>query len=269
MSAEVVPFDWARMLLGDTPPLFLLEIAFRTAVMFLWLVLLLRVTGKRGLAQLSPLEVAIVIGLGSAAGDPMFYPEVPLLHAMLVMALVVGLQRLISHLVIVSERVETFVEGTPVELIRDGVLLGGGLERANLSREDVFERLRAQGVRQLGAVQRAYFEQDGNLTVFTHPHDPPPGLPVVPPWDLEPPPELGSDAARAFTGPLACLECGRTQNGAQDGAGPCACGSDRWTPALTDPLSPNPAAGADGPDDGAADGPADGGEAAPAAAGPH
>lgn len=69
-SPEVIPFDLARMFLGDTSPLFLLEIAFRTALMFLWLVFLLRVTGKRGLAQLSPLELASVIGPGSAAGDP-------------------------------------------------------------------------------------------------------------------------------------------------------------------------------------------------------
>ena len=279
MSAEIVPFDWARMLLGDTPPLFLLEIVFRTAVMFLWLVLLLRVTGKRGLAQLSPLEVAIVIGLGSAAGDPMFYPEVPLLHAMLVMALVVGLQRLIAHLVIVSEHVETFVEGTPVELIRDGILTPLGMERANLSREDVFERLRAQGVRQLGAVQRAYFEQDGNLTVFTHPHDPPPGLPVVPPWDLEPPRELGVAEAQAFAGPLACLRCGQVRQTAragslpdgapQESSGACACGETRWTPALTDPLDPQATqtAAPDGPPDSGE--PTDGGTGSPAATGPR
>ncbi|GAA0504516.1 DUF421 domain-containing protein [Deinococcus depolymerans] len=249
MSAEVIPFDWARMLLGDTPPLFLLEIVFRTAVIFLWLVFLLRVTGKRGLAQLSPLELAIVIGLGSAAGDPMFYPEVPLLHAMLVLTLVVGLQRLLSHLVIRSERVETFIEGVPVELVRRGVLSGEALRRANLSREDLFERLRAQGVRQLGEVQRAYFEQDGNLTVFTHPHDPPPGLPVVPPWDLEPPRVI--QPGEAYHGPLACLGCGDLHGtpdplgGQQEDAGQlalttdrpvCACGSDRWTPATTDPL---------------------------------
>ncbi|WP_291429826.1 DUF421 domain-containing protein [Deinococcus sp.] len=279
MSAEIVPFDWARMLLGDTPPLFLLEIVFRTAVMFLWLLLLLRVTGKRGLAQLSPLEVAIVIGLGSAAGDPMFYPEVPLLHAMLVMAVVVGLQRLTAHLVIVSERVETFVEGTPVELIRDGVLTPLGLKRANLSREDVFERLRAQGVRQLGAVQRAYFEQDGSLTVFTHPHDPPPGLPVVPPWDLEPPRELGVAEAQAFAGPLACLRCGqvrharagqgRAGSAPQDSSGACGCGETRWTPALTDPLARRHADHPSAPDNPPSSGPTDGGADSPAATGPR
>lgn len=239
MSAEVVPFDWARMLLGDVPPLFLLEIVFRTALIFGWLLLLLRFTGKRGLAQLSPLELAIVIGLGSAAGDPMFYPEVPLLHAMLVLAVVVGMQSLMARLVIRSERVETFMEGVPVELVRDGVMSGDALRRAKLSREDLFERLRAQGVRQLGEVQRAYFEQDGNLTVFTHAQDAPPGLPVVPPWDLEPPRVVSLEEAHA--GPLACLGCGTTRDAAgQQDAGAltaCGCGCDRFTPATTDPLA--------------------------------
>ncbi|UQN05281.1 DUF421 domain-containing protein [Deinococcus sp. QL22] len=252
MSAEIVPFDWGRMFLGDVPPLFLLEIVFRTTLMFVWLMLLLRITGKRGLAQLSPLELAIVIGLGSAAGDPMFYPEVPLLHAMLTLALVVGLQRLLTFLVIRSERVETFVEGLPVELVRDGVVVPHALGRANLSREDLFERLRGQGVRQLGEVQRAYFEQDGNLTVFTHKHNPPPGLQVVPPWDLQWP--LTLDVGLPYSGVVACLRCGHTL----EVSGPLpicpACidigmaqtmlrshqdsaQSKGWTPATLDPLA--------------------------------
>nr|WP_216321860.1 DUF421 domain-containing protein [Deinococcus aestuarii] len=222
------------MFLGDVPPLFLLEIVFRTGVIFLWLVFLLRVTGKRGLAQLSPLELAIVIALGSAAGDPMFYPEVPLLHAMLVLALVVGFQRLLAHLVIRSERVETFVEGTPVELVRDGVIGRAALDHAGLSREDLFERLRAQGVRQLGEVQRVYFEQDGNLSVFMRSEGAPAGLPVVPPWDLEPPRRL--PAGEPHVGEVACTNCGTllTPSGSLP---PCPrCGCDAWTPATTDPL---------------------------------
>lgn len=230
----VVPFDWERIWLGDVPPLFLLEIAFRTTVIFLWLLLLLRATGKRGVAQLSGLELAIVIALGSAAGDPLFYPEVPLLHAMLTIALVVGFQRVLTRLVVRSERVETFMEGQPVELVRDGVFSPQVLRSANLSREELFERLRSQGVTQLGEVRRAYFEQDGNLTVFSHHADPPPGLPVVPPWDLEPPVALDPDLPHQ--GMVACLTCGRVER-ASGLLGACGCeGEDGWTAATTDPL---------------------------------
>lgn len=231
-AEKIQPLDWQRMFIGDTDPLFLLEIAIRTGIIFLWLLFLLRITGKRGLAQLSPIELAIVIGLGSAAGDPMFYPEVPLLHAMLVLALVVGFQRLLAHLIIHNETVETFVEGTPVELVRDGVIVLGHLDHAKLSREDLFEKLRAQQVRQLGQVQRAYFEQDGQLSVFlsSPESEARPGLPLVPPWDLAcpAPPPAG------YTGPVACLSCGAVQ---QRQAGACTCGGNGWTPATTDPLN--------------------------------
>ncbi len=231
----MVPFDWQRIWLGDAPPLFLLEIVFRTAVIFVWLLLLLRLTGKRGLAQLSALELVIVIALGSAAGDPLFYPEVPLLHAMLALALVVGFQRILAGLVVRSERVETFMEDRPVELVRDGVFSVAALERASLSREDLFEKLRSQTIMQLGEVRRAYFEQDGSLTVFTHDTDPPPGLPVVPPWDLEPPTVLNPDLSQH--GFVACLDCGRVQQ-VSGLLGGCTCGGlEGWTVATTDPLA--------------------------------
>ncbi|WP_261665066.1 DUF421 domain-containing protein [Deinococcus sp. Marseille-Q6407] len=116
------PFDWQRMFLKDITPLFMLEIVFRTAVIFLWLIFLLRLSGQRSVAQLGPLELALVIGMGSAAGDPMFYPEVPLLHAMLALALVVGMQQLIMRLAVHNETAETLLEGQPLEMVRDGVL---------------------------------------------------------------------------------------------------------------------------------------------------
>ncbi|CAM4424623.1 DUF421 domain-containing protein [Deinococcus marmoris] len=237
---EIVPFDWQRIWLGDAPPLFMLEIVFRTSVIFAWLLFLLRLTGKRGLAQLSALELMIVIALGSAAGDPLFYPEVPLLHAMLALTLVVAFQRVLARLVVRSETVESFMEGQPVELVRDGVFNIRVLEGANLSREDLFEKLRAQSVMQLGEVRRAYFEQDGTLTVFSHGKNSPPGLPVVPPWDLEKPVILNPDEPQQ--GRVACLDCGRVE---QVGGllGACACGGkDGWTVAVVDPLiGPGPA----------------------------
>lgn len=234
VGPEVVPFDLHRMFLGDTPPLFLLEVVFRTVVIFLWLLFLLRLTGKRGLAQLSPLEFAIVVALGSAAGDPMFYPEVPLLHAMLTLAVVVGLQRLLAQLIIRNETVETLLDGKPVELVRSGVIDREALAGANMSLEDLLERLRPQGVRQLGQVQRAYMEQDGVLSVFKHEQDAPAGLPITPPWDLNKPRTLPAGAVAEQ--PVACLCCGRTRPGRQV-PGQCACGENTWTPALTDPLA--------------------------------
>lgn len=231
-------FDWPRLLFGpDGSLLLLLELVFRTGVIFLWLLFLLRMTGKRGLAQLSPLEFAIVIALGSAAGDPMLYTEVPLLQAMLVLTIVVGLQRGVSRLMNRSRKLETFVDGVPMELMRDGVILDGALRRSQLSQEDLFERLRPEGVEQLGQVRRVYLEQGGHLSVFLLPEaQGRPGLPIVPPWDLEAPPVVPAD----HTGLVACRTCGRVQNGT---AVPCACGHRHWTVATDHPWELQPEEG--------------------------
>ncbi|MBN9165362.1 MAG: hypothetical protein BGO98_30195 [Myxococcales bacterium 68-20] len=68
----------ARDHLGDEPPLFLVEVALRTTIIFVYTLPLLRLLGKRGVAQLSLFQVTIIIGLGSAVGDPMFQADVPL-----------------------------------------------------------------------------------------------------------------------------------------------------------------------------------------------
>lgn len=232
MSApEIVPFDWPRLFLGDAPPLFLLEIAFRTVFLYSWLLLLLRVVGRRGLAQLTVVEFGIVIALGSAAGDGLFYPEVPLVHAMIVILVVVLMQWGLAMLINRSERVETFMEGRPIRLVANGRVDLAGAVRARLSTEELFERLRQSGVAQLGEVRFAFFEQSGELSIFRFREaDVRPGLPLVPPHDLRRPPLPDAPTA---PGPRACLNCGEVRDGGER----CPrCDGPRWMTATLDPL---------------------------------
>ena len=83
-GSALIMFYWKRMFLGDEPPLFLIEILFRTLVIYAYTFILLRWLGSRTIGQLSTIEFLLVIALGSAVGDAMFYPDVPLVHALLV-----------------------------------------------------------------------------------------------------------------------------------------------------------------------------------------
>ena len=124
MEQSYEAFDLQRMFIGDFSVLLLLEIAVRTAIMYLYALGLVRFIGKRGIGQLTPFEYVIVIALGSATGDPMFYPEVPLVHGMVVLAIIVALQKLLIATSERNERVERFVSSTPSLLIEGGVLDG-------------------------------------------------------------------------------------------------------------------------------------------------
>ena len=231
-------FDLYRIFLGDQPPGFFLEIMFRTVVMYAYVLLLLRLLGKRGMGQLSPFEFTIIIALGAAVGDPMFYPEVPLLHGLAVVTLVVAMTRFVTYLSNRSESVEDFLEGQPCCVVEDGVLNLESIDAERFSREELFMLLREKGVSQLGQVRRAYIEPSGGVSAFQWPDDrAKPGLPTLPPYDeWTPVPGIAvSSAARGGSVLYACWKCGHREHAS--GAQPCSrCKSDDWTVATCDPL---------------------------------
>ncbi|WP_284164810.1 hypothetical protein [Frigidibacter sp. SD6-1] len=102
MSNAIEPFDPVRMFLGTDPALFYLEIVFRTCLVYAYSLLLIRWIGGRGIAQMSIVEFLLVIALGSAVGDALFYPEVPLLHAMLVITIVILINKALDLAVVHS-----------------------------------------------------------------------------------------------------------------------------------------------------------------------
>jgi len=200
----ITPFDFDRMFLGDHPWAFTLEVVFRTVVMFVYTVGLVRMLGKRGMRQLSPFELVIIIALGSAVGDPMFYADVPLLHAMVVVTVVVLLVRGLALLTERSEPVERLVESEPTLLVRDGVILADALDGEHIAHDELLADLRESGFENLGDVRLAYLETSGNVSAFRR--DAEDGqreglslLPDVP--GLEVPQDWGEC--------LACRRCGR------------------------------------------------------------
>lgn len=75
--------DLSNILIGDTTWSFVLEILVRCTIMFIIIISFLRLSGKRGIRQLSLFELAIILCLGSAAGDPMFTKDLPIAHALI------------------------------------------------------------------------------------------------------------------------------------------------------------------------------------------
>src|SRR5882757_8230105 len=94
-SRPVHVLDAMRILLGNQPASYLVEVVLRTVVMYLFTLVVIRFLGKRGLSELTPFEYIILIAMGSAVGDPMFYPNVPVLQPMVVLAVIVVMQKVL------------------------------------------------------------------------------------------------------------------------------------------------------------------------------
>jgi uncharacterized membrane protein YcaP (DUF421 family) len=159
----VAPFDWSRLFIGEQPPLYFLEIVVRILLTYSFAVLALRYMGKRGHRQMSTFELVLVIALGSATGDSMFSPEVPILYAWLIITVMVVLNRILGTLQVRYKPVNDFLEGRPQLVLREGRIIDHNLHREHLRRCEFLALLREQGVRNTGEIEFAFVESTGNV----------------------------------------------------------------------------------------------------------
>ncbi len=170
-----------QVLLGDETFSFLWEVLLRTAIMFVAVVATISLLGKRGVKQLSVFELVIIISMGSAAGDPMFYKDVGILPALAVFAAIVLMYKIIMYALNKSPKFEQLVEGKAVYLIREGRFCYKGFESEALAIDEFFAELRNNNISQLGQVRVAIIETNGNMSIFYYEDkDVIYGLPILP-----------------------------------------------------------------------------------------
>ena len=234
MDGTFKPFDFHRIFLGNSPTLFLLEIVFRTLIMYSYTVFLLRILGKRGMGQLSMLELAIIISFGSAVGDPMVGADVPIVHGIVAVTVVTIFQICLERFINRDRKIESVLEGSPNLVVTDGVINWDCMKKDNLSKEDLFRALRGKDVQHLGQVKKAFFETSGSVSVFLHStKKPKPGLALLPDEMVKEEEIITADSATPADGFYACMTCGLTKELSKSTiTGNCElCNGDRWVSA--------------------------------------
>lgn len=173
--------DFASIFFYDTTWVFVFEILIRCVVMYLLIILFLRLTGKRGVRQLSIFEVAIILCLGSIAGDPMFTEDLPLIQAVVVMSVIILLYRTTTWLMMKYQPFEDLVEGKSCYIVKDGMLVLEAFKQGNMSHDEFFSEMRRQSVEHLGQIRVGLLESDGNFSILFYPDEQVKyGLPIFP-----------------------------------------------------------------------------------------
>lgn len=196
-------------------------------IMFLVIIVGLRFLGKRGVKQLSVFELVVIIGLGSAAGDPMFYKEVGILSSIIVFVVIIALYALLTYFLGKSKKFENLLEGKPVCLIENGVFAIDNFKKENLGSDEFFAELRLRGVSHLGQVEMVIEETSGEVSVFFFSNEEIKyGLPTM----LN---SLKNPLKRIEEkGHYSCVFCGFTEEKNPGDAGSCTnCGKENWVKA--------------------------------------
>ena len=219
--------DWARILIGEVPGSFYIEAIIRVVFIYLLLLVAMRLMGNRMGKVLTRNEMVAMVSLAGANGVALMAPDRGLLPAVVVGAVIIGYQQLIARQVMRHPRFESLVLDDVSVLVDDGHLHMDSLAGNGLSRERFLAHLRKNGLRNLGAVQRVYFEACGEFTILKF-AEPRPGLSIVPLQDTA----LRDEQEKA-PGQFACISCGEVVPAEQDPATPCPrCHQQKWQPAV-------------------------------------
>lgn len=167
--------------LFELPEIRPLELIARTIGIYLSVVLLLRLAGKKQLAQMGPTEFVAVLLLANGVENAMTGGENSFLGGLISAVALVLISRLISWGTFKSTLLRTWFEGTPRVLVQNGVIVQANLDRELLTKGDLTMMLRQQGMDRIEDAFLAVISPEGNLTVARHPVSSPTATNPAPP----------------------------------------------------------------------------------------
>ena len=138
----------------------------RAAFLYLFLIITVRLMGKRQVGQMEPSEFVVTMLMADLASIPMDDPSIPLYQGMIPLTAVLITELALSQLSQGSVGVRKVLCGKPVIIIENGKVLQRNLRKTRITPDELAGHLRIKGVLDLTTVQYAILETNGELSVF-------------------------------------------------------------------------------------------------------
>ena len=143
----------------------------RACAIYLLVMVLVRVSGKRAVGQFTPFDLVLLILIGNAVQNGINGGDNSLTGAAIMATTLIALNYGVAFVTSRSRKVEKIVEGEPVVLARHGKVFDGVLRRELVSSEDFRESLRMNGVEDVSEVELALLETNGSISVVKKKRD--------------------------------------------------------------------------------------------------
>ena len=145
----------------------------RTILLYLVLIAAIRLMGKRQVGQMEPSEFVVTMLVANLASIPMEDGGVPLYTGIVPILTVLGLELILSGLVLRSVKLRRLLCGKPVILIDNGCVQQNNLRRTRITLDELTGQLREKDILEISTVQYAILETNGNISVFPYPKEQP------------------------------------------------------------------------------------------------
>jgi uncharacterized membrane protein YcaP (DUF421 family) len=141
-----------------------MDIALRSAVIFVFIYVLMRIVGRRELSSLEPFDLILLVVLGDSVQQAVTQDDYSVTGAVIVVATIALLQVSVSYLNFKVPRLRPILDGEPIVIVQDGKVIEQNARRERLTLDDIAEAARLQQIASLQDVQWAVLETSGEMS---------------------------------------------------------------------------------------------------------
>lgn len=146
----------------------------RTVIIFAVTILLVKIMGRRTIAELQVSELVVTLLISNIASVPMQDIEMPLLTGIVPVATLVVIEIMISCALMKFPSLNGIINGAPIAVIKEGKIDRNALKKLRMTGEDLFQGLRKKDIFDISTVAYAIVESDGTLSALQYAKDKPP-----------------------------------------------------------------------------------------------
>lgn len=148
-----------------TPTVEVGELMLRSAIIYLFVFVLLRMLGKKHVGEMAPFDLVILLILSESVQNALVADDKSITGGLIVAGTLFGISQLMGYLTWRSKRLERFLDGVPRVLVRNGHVNMAALAQEQITHAELLEALRREGCTAVTKVRYAVLENDGAITI--------------------------------------------------------------------------------------------------------
>lgn len=157
--------QWLSAVFSHPDLLGAIVIAGKTTVVYLFLVIGLRLLGKRELGQMSVYDLVLIVVIANSVQNAMVGKDTTLGGGIVAALTLLLFNRAFTWLTLQRADIRHWLMGEPVLIVREGHFLRGPMHKEGVTRDHVFAAMREHGIAELENVQMAVLEVNGDISI--------------------------------------------------------------------------------------------------------
>ena len=144
-----------------------MESVIKAAVVYLFLLVLFRISGKRTLAEVTPFDLVLLLIISEATQQALVDTDNSMINAVLLVSTLVGLNIILSEVKVRWRRAEHVLDSKPLLIVENGKPIDEHMKRERVDVDDVLDTARENhGIHELADIQYAILERNGKISII-------------------------------------------------------------------------------------------------------